>query len=130
MKLLLDTHIFLWYVSKDKRLPVALRDAIRNLENQVFLSVVSLWEAIVKYQLGKLPLPKPPETYLPQQRKKHQIASLDLDEACVSHLTNLPRIHRDPFDRILICQALEHDLILVSVDKQISQYPVQVLSQI
>lgn len=130
MKLLLDTHIFLWYVSKDKRLPVALKDAIRNLENQVFLSVVSLWEAIVKYQLDKLPLPHPPEAYLPQQRKKHQIASLDLDEASVSHLTNLPRIHRDPFDRILICQALEHGLILVTVDKQISQYPVQVLSQI
>ena len=129
MKLLLDTHIFLWYISKDERLPAALRDAIRNLENQVFFSVVSLWETIVKYQLGKLPLPHPPETYLPEQRKKHQIASLDLDEASISHLTDLPQIHRDPFDRILICQAQEHSLILVTVDEQISQYPVQVLSQ-
>ena len=130
MKLLLDTHIFLWYISKDKRLPVALKDAIRDLENQVFLSVVSIWEAIVKYQLGKLPLPYPPETYLPQQRKRHLIATLDLDEASVSHLPTLPRIHRDPFDRILICQALEHGLILVTTDKQISQYPVQILGKI
>ncbi len=130
MNLLLDTHIFLWYISKDKRLPVALRDAIRNVENQVFFSVVSLWETIVKYKLGKLPLPHPPETYLPEQRTKHQISSLDLDEASVSHLTSLPQIHRDPFDRILICQALEHGLILVTVDEYISQYQVQVLSQI
>ena len=128
MKLLLDTHIFLWYLSKDKRLPGKLRDAIRNVENQVFVSVVSLWEAIVKYQLGRLPLPHEPETYLPEQRKKHQIASLDLDEASVSHLSSLPKIHQDPFDRILVCQALEHDLILVTADERLSQYPVQILS--
>ena len=130
MKLLLDTHIFLWYISKDKRLPVEFKDAIRNLENQVFLSVVSLWEAIVKYQLDKLPLPYAPELYLPEQRKRHQIASLQLDEGSVSQLANLPSIHRDPFDRILICQALEHGLILLTVDKQICQYPVQILSQV
>jgi len=129
VNLLLDTHIFLWYISKDKRLPALFRDAIRNFDNQVFLSVVSLWEAIVKYQLDKLPLPTPPETYLPVQRKKHQIESLDLDESSVSHLSTLPPIHRDPFDRMLICQALEHGLILVTVDKKIGLYPVQILSQ-
>jgi PIN domain nuclease of toxin-antitoxin system len=128
VNLLLDTHVFLWYISKDKRLPTALRDSIRNLDNQVFLSVISLWEAIVKYQIGKLPLPHSPETYLPAQRKKHQIASLGLDEASVSHLASLPSLHRDPFDRILICQAIEHGLIIETVDEQITEYPVQVLS--
>jgi len=127
MKLLLDTHIFLWYISKDARLPAAFRDTIRHLDNEVFLSVVSLWVAIVKYQIGKLPLPQPPETYLPTQRQKHQISSLDLDEASVSHLVSLPLIHRDPFDRILICQAIEHGLIIATVDEQIPQYPIQVL---
>jgi PIN domain nuclease of toxin-antitoxin system len=127
VNILLDTHIFLWYISKDKRLPANWRDSIRNLDNQVFLSVVSLWEAIVKYQLGKLPLPDLPEVYLPAQRQKHQIASLDLDEGSVSHLRNLPPIHRDPFDRILICQALENDLMIATVDEQIIRYPIQVL---
>jgi len=66
MRLLLDTHIFLWFISGDERLPKAMQDTIRNLDNEVYLSVVSLWEAIIKYQLGKLPLPNPPETYLPK----------------------------------------------------------------
>lgn len=130
MKLLLDTHVFLWYISKDNRLAKTLRESIQNIENQVFLSVISLWETIVKYQIGKLSLPDSPETYLPLQRKKHQIDSIELDEASVSHLPDLPEIHRDPFDRILICQAIEHELIFVTVDEKIFQYPVPVLKNI
>lgn len=127
MKLLLDTHIFLWYITKDRRLPKAFRHSIRNIDNQVFLSVVSLWESIVKYQLGKLSLPQSPESYLPTQRTRHQILSLELDEASVSHLASLPNLHRDPFDRILICQAIEHGLVLITVDEKITKYPIQVL---
>lgn len=127
MKLLLDTHIFLWYITKDKRLPQVFRNNIRSKDNEVFLSVVSLWEAIVKYQLGKLPLPESPESYLPAQRKKHQVSSLELDEISISHLIGLPNIHRDPFDRMLICQAIEHGLVMITVDDKIAQYPVQVL---
>ncbi|RLC62351.1 MAG: PIN domain nuclease [Chloroflexi bacterium] len=70
MKILLDTHIFLWFISGDKRLPEDTRSNIRDLDNEVYLSVVSLWEAIVKYQLGRLPLPHSPDIYLPIQRKK------------------------------------------------------------
>jgi PIN domain nuclease of toxin-antitoxin system len=128
MNFLLDTHVFLWYISGDERLPALVRDSIRNLDNEVYLSVVSLWETIIKYQLGKLPLPQSPESYLPQQRKRHQISSLPLDEASVSQLSNLPSIHRDPFDRILVCQALEHGLTIVTVDEAICQYPVAVLN--
>ncbi len=76
MRLLLDTHIFLWFISADVRLPEHLRESIRNPEHDVYLSVVSLWEAIVKHHLGRLPLPQPPESYLPTQRARHQIASL------------------------------------------------------
>ena len=128
MKLLLDTHIFLWFISGDKRLPEAMRDSIRDFDNEVYLSVVSLWEAIIKYQLGKLPLPKPPENYLPIQRELHQISSLSLDEASVSQLANLPPIHRDPFDRMLICQAIKYGLTIVTVDNVICNYPVPVLN--
>lgn len=130
MKLLLDTHIFLWFISGDKRLSEDMLYNIRNPDNEVYLSVVSLWEAIVKYQLGKLPLPQPPNVYLPIQRQKHQIASLSLNEASVSQLANLAKIHRDPFDRMLICQAMEHGLTIVTVDDAICAYPVSVLNRV
>jgi PIN domain nuclease of toxin-antitoxin system len=129
MKYLLDTHIFLWFISGDKQLPGEYRDIIRNPANEVFLSAVSLWEAIVKYQLGKLPLPQPPENYLPVQRERHQISSLGLDEASVAQLVNLPSIHRDPFDRMLVCQALAHELTLISVDEAIANYPVSMIGK-
>jgi len=106
-----------------------LRDSIRNPDHDVYLSVVSLWEAIVKHQLGKLPLLQSPESYPPTQRARHQIASLSLHEASVRHLTRLPAIHRDPFDRMLICQAIEHGLTIVTVDSVFGNYPVSILSR-
>ncbi len=96
MKILLDTHIFLWFISGDTKLSTDVRDAIRDPGNEVYLSTVSIWEAIVKYQLGKLPLPESPETYLPKQRELHQIGSLALDESSVVQLAKLPPLHRDP----------------------------------
>ncbi|HJW84068.1 MAG TPA: type II toxin-antitoxin system VapC family toxin [Anaerolineae bacterium] len=127
MNLLLDTHVFLWFISGDARLPDALRDSIRDSENEVYVSVVSLWEAMIKHQLGKLPLPQPPEKYLPLQRERHRISSLSLDEASVSHLAELPPVHRDPFDRMLICQAMENGLTFVTVDDVLAGYPVSML---
>ena len=129
MRLLLDTHIFLWFISGDARLPTDWRESIRDADNEVYLSVVSLWEAVVKYRLGKLPLPHPPESYLPTQRARHQIASLSLDEASVCHLAILPSVHRDPFDRMLVCQALEHGLSMVTVDPVFGAYPAPILDR-
>lgn len=127
MKLLLDTHIFLWYITADLRLPTLFRDAIREPKNEVFLSVASLWETIVKYNLGKLPLSQTPEIYIPKERRRHQIKSLSLHENAVKELANLPNYHRDPFDRILICQALANNLTIVTVDAQIQNYNVPYL---
>jgi len=127
MKLLLDTHVFLWFISGDKRLPEGVRDSIRDLNNEIYLSVVSQWETTVKYQLGKLPLPHSPETYVPAMRQQHQITSLSLDEASVSRLASLPLLHRDPFDRMLICQALAHGLVPVTIDEALTKYAVPVL---
>ncbi|AFY78846.1 MAG: type II toxin-antitoxin system VapC family toxin [Hydrococcus sp. C42_A2020_068] len=127
MKILLDTHIFLWFISGDNRLSIDVRDAIRDLDNEVYLSVVSVWESIVKYHLGKLPLPESAETYLPKQRDLHQITSLNLDEGSVAQLAKLPPLHRDPFDRMLICQALHHGLIIATVDAAILAYSVSVI---
>ena len=127
MRLLLDTHVFLWFISGDAHLPGAFRDAIRDPANEVYLSVASVWEVVIKYGLGKLPLPAPPEDYLPRQRERHGIASLPIEEATLTHLAKLPLLHRDPFDRILVAQSLQHDLTVVTVDDAVRAYSVKLL---
>jgi PIN domain nuclease of toxin-antitoxin system len=127
MRILLDTHIFLWFISGDSQLSTDVRDAVRDSDNEVYLSAISVWEAIVKYQLGKLPLPEHPATYLPKQRDLHQIASLALDESTVIQLAKLPPLHRDPFDRMLICQALQNGLTIATVDTAVRAYSVSVM---
>ncbi len=127
MRILLDTHIFLWFISGNTQLSKDVRDAIRDPGNEVYLSAISVWEAIVKYQLGKLSLPVRPETYLPKQRDLHQIASLELDESSAIQLATLPPLHRDPFDRMLICQALQNGLTIATVDAAIRAYSVSII---
>ncbi|MBE9056424.1 type II toxin-antitoxin system VapC family toxin [Sphaerospermopsis sp. LEGE 08334] len=122
MKIILDTHIFLWFITNNKRLADQYYDAISNQDNGIYLSVVSVWEATIKYQLGKLPLPESPEIYLPRQREKHLISSLSITETTITQLAKLPPLHNDPFDRLLLCQSLEHDLIIMTEDKAILSY--------
>jgi PIN domain nuclease of toxin-antitoxin system len=124
MKLLLDTHIFLWLINNDKRLSDRFRQEISNPNNERFLSVVSIWECIIKYQLGKLSFPISPEIYLPSQRKKHLIKSLVIDENSLVQLIKLPSLHRDPFDRLLISQALQYNLTIVTEDRAVLAYPL------
>ena len=127
MRLLLDTHVFLWALNGDQRLSSAADSAIRAPDNAVYLSVASVREATIKHALGKLPLPSSPASYLPAQRRRLGVASLGIDEATMVFLPKLPALHRDPFDRILICQAFQHGLILVTADAAITAYPVATL---
>jgi len=124
MRLLLDTHVFLWFITGDSRLPEPFKEAILDTENEVLLSVASFWEIVVKNQLGKLPLPESPGTYIPKERELHQILSLPILESDFVQLSSLPLIHRDPFDRILICQAIANELTIVTVDPIIKSYGV------
>jgi PIN domain nuclease of toxin-antitoxin system len=126
MSILLDTHVFLWFITADPHLSGAVRDGLRDPGNQVYLSVVSVWEVIVKHRLGKLPLPADPEPFLPEQRARHQIESLPLDEASVAQLVHLPDHHRDPFDRMLLCQAMQHGLVLATEDAILCSYTARV----
>ncbi|NUO79239.1 type II toxin-antitoxin system VapC family toxin [candidate division KSB1 bacterium] len=128
MKILLDTHILLWYISGDARLPEDKRDAICSAENEIYLSVVSLWETLIKHHIGKLTFPQPPELCLPEQRERHRIASLASDEISVARLATLPPLHRDPFDRMLICQAHVHGLVLMTVDEILRANSVQIFA--
>ncbi|MGB7069758.1 MAG: type II toxin-antitoxin system VapC family toxin [Pyrinomonadaceae bacterium] len=127
MLLLLDTHIFLWLISDDSRLPDTFRETILQSENTVLLSAASVWEIMIKFNLGKLPLPESPEIYIPRQRDLHMIATLPVTEASLKYLCRLPDLHTDPFDRCLISQALSNGLTLVTVDPSIMRYDVPLL---
>ena len=129
MRLLLDTHVFLWYITADPRLPASFAAAIREPANEVYLSVASIWEAVIKHGLGKLPLPAPPADYLPRQRDAHGITALPIDEGAMTHLAALPALHRDPFDRLLVAQALQYELTIATVDSEVAAYPLPLLPQ-
>jgi PIN domain nuclease of toxin-antitoxin system len=84
---------------------------------------VSAWEIAIKSALGRLHLPEPADAFVPKLRERHQIRPLPLDEASTLHLLRLPSLHRDPFDRMLVCQAIVQGMILLTPDTAITQYP-------
>lgn len=127
MKLLLDTATFLWLVAEPERLPDEVREACVDPANDVYLSAVSAWEIAVKHAIGRLPLPEPAERFVPKERERHAIESLALDEDSTLQLPRLPALHRDPFDRMLICQAITHGLVLATPDAEIARYPVRMM---
>jgi PIN domain nuclease of toxin-antitoxin system len=122
---LLDTCTFLWLITDDSALSESARSIFLAPENDVYLSTVSVWEIAVKHILGKLPLPTSPDRFIPTQRERHGITSLPLQEQAVLYLPKLPLLHRDPFDRILVCQAIEHELTLLTPDPLITQYAIR-----
>jgi PIN domain nuclease of toxin-antitoxin system len=121
--LLLDTCTLLWWAAGDPQVPERVADRLRDPEEQVFLSPVCAWEICVKYGLGKLPLPLPPDDYVPDLRRRLGIAALPLEETDALRLTKLPPLHRDPFDRMLVAQALARGLTLVTPDPAVRAYP-------
>ncbi len=125
MNLLLDTCTFLWLVADSPELSERARRLFADPDNEVYLSVASAWEIVVKHKLGKLPLPQPPYEFIPAWRTRHRIEPLPLDEAAVLHLSRLPEYHKDPFDRIIICQAIANGLVILTPDRHITQYPVR-----
>ena len=123
--ILLDTATFLWIITGSERLTKNAKKIYFDKKNKIYLSSVSVWEIIVKYKLGRLPLPLRPLDYIPKQRYIHGIESLPLEETDVIELESLPKIHDDPFDRMLICQARARNLIILTPDKTIQKYPVK-----
>jgi PIN domain nuclease of toxin-antitoxin system len=127
VRILLDTCTFLWLVSGSDELSAKARDAFVDPANEVFLSAASAWEIAVKHRLGRLPLPEPPDAFVPAQRAAHGIAALAIDEEAALHVAKLPDLHRDPFDRMLVAQALVGGLVLLTPDEAIRQYPARTL---
>lgn len=125
MRVLLDTSTFLWVISDAPELSAHARELFVDPGNEVYLSSVSAWEMAIKHALGRLPLPEPPERFVPSQRKQHGIEPLQLDEEAALHLTRLPPLHKDPFDRMLVCQAMVHNFVILTPDRLVNQYPVR-----
>jgi PIN domain nuclease of toxin-antitoxin system len=121
--LLLDTCTFLWWTSGDACVPDRVRTRLRDPDEAVFLSSVSAWEICVKHALGKLELPVAPADFVPDRRKRLGIAQLALEEGDVLPITRLPTLHRDPFDRMLVAQAIARGLTLVTPDPILRAYP-------
>lgn len=127
MKYLLDTCAFLWFLEDSPNLSSAARKAIIDPSNEIYLSAVSAWEIGRKYAKGDLQLPKRPEVLVPEIREKTGILSLPLNELDAISAEKLPMIHKDPFDRILIAQAILNGMTLISSDAVFGGYTVALL---
>lgn len=127
MRLLLDTHIFIWWDSEPEKLPQAILDALEDSANTLVLSVASVWEMQIKAQLGKLTLRRPLKEIVESQRRANGIELMSVEAEHVYFLDGLPPHHKDPFDRLLVAQTNAEGMALVSVDPVFGSYPVRLL---
>jgi len=126
MKLLLDTHTFLWWITDDAQISVKALELMGDSQNDLYWSAASTWEVALKYALGRLPLPDAPAAFLPAELGKNRIESLPIVDTHAFQAGLLPRHHRDPFDRMLVAQAQVETLGLISNDPKIHRYNVNV----
>lgn len=127
MRLLLDTHSFLWFIGGDEQMPELVRQLIANSENEVWLSIASLWEIAIKVSIGKLTLRQPFAELIPKQLILNDIEVLSIGFDDLSLVANLPFHHRDPFDRLIIAQAITKGLPVVGKDSQFSNYSIELI---
>ena len=126
MTFLLDTCAALWYFEGNPRIRDGLRDVLTSIENDVLLSDVSILETVIKCRLGKVSIDQPPSRFFPEMVAQHDMTILPITTEAVFALDDLPLLHRDPFDRLLVAQAKTHGLRLVSPDPLIRQYDIDV----
>lgn len=127
MRLLLDTCTFLWILTEPAKVPAPALEAFQSPGNDVYLSAASAWEIALKHSIGKLPLPMDAIRFVPTQRDAHGIRSLEITEEAALHQSRLPALHRDPFDRLLVSQAIVQELTIVTPDPLITQYGCRTL---
>ena len=128
MKLLLDTHVLLWAALEPERIAADCRAAIEDGLNEVHVSAVSAWEISIKQSLGKLALMRSAEHWLPEVMHKTGFSSLSVDFSAALRVRSLPWHHRDPFDRLLVAQAMEGGFTLATRDQHLEAYGVHILS--
>jgi PIN domain nuclease of toxin-antitoxin system len=125
VKLLLDTCTFLWIAEAAEQLPPRVIALYQSSGNEVYLSAVSAMEIAIKYSTKRLLLDDPPPAWLPRHRAAHGVEALAVDEESALHVSLLPMIHRDPFDRLLVAQAIVHGMTILTPDPVIARYPAR-----
>lgn len=125
MRLLLDTHTFLWWINNDSLISDPARVAIASERNECFLSLASCWELAIKTSIGKLRLTKSVERFIPEELAANDFQLLAMDFRHVAKVESLPFHHRDPFDRLLVAQALTERMTIISADAVLSEYGVK-----
>lgn len=125
MKLLVDTHAFLWLIVNDPRLAASARRIIADVGNDLYLSAASAWEFAIKVRSGKLSITDEPESYLVRYMTLYRVRPLPIEVGHAVHTYRLPLLHRDPFDRLLVAQSQMEGVPLLTDDLTIKQYPVQ-----
>lgn len=124
MEILLDTNVFLWLFLLPSRISGDVETLLKNPNNEIFLSAASGWEIAIKYGINKLQLPDAPEIYVPNRMKRASFSPLVITWEHTLAVANLPQIHKDPFDRLLVAQANAENLTLLSADKIFARYNV------
>ncbi|HMD32557.1 MAG TPA: type II toxin-antitoxin system VapC family toxin [Candidatus Acidoferrales bacterium] len=127
MNFLLDTSILLWALTQPQRLNRPAHEILGGGRGGLCLSAVSVWEIVVKYQLGKLPLPRPPAQCVPDWLKTGDIQPLDVSQYHALAVADLPMHHQDPFDRMLIAQARTEGMVLLTADRMFEKYDVETI---
>ena len=124
MKLLLDTHTFLWFIGKSPKISMEARNQIINNPDELYLSIANLWEIAIKVSFGKLTLHLPYEDLFPQQLNINGIKQLEIAIGHTTLLSKLPYHHNDPFDRMLIAQAITENMAIISADEALDPYGI------
>jgi PIN domain nuclease of toxin-antitoxin system len=127
VKILIDTHVFLWWITDTGPLSKRARNIFEEGSNRLFLSVASAWEMAIKWSLGKLTLSEPFEIFLPDQLSQNAIELLPVQLNHVLRVSSLPKIHRDPFDRLLVAQGIAEDLPILTNDTKIKSYAAKTI---
>lgn len=125
MNILLDTHVFIWSTANPEKLSQKVRDLLTDTSNTWMLSIASIWEMQIKLQLGKLNLNSKLPDLIKNQQRVNNLQLLPIELVHIYTLNNLPSHHKDPFDRLLIAQAIVEQIPLVSIDEVFNNYPVQ-----
>jgi PIN domain nuclease of toxin-antitoxin system len=127
VRVLLDTHVFLWAVTDDPRLRPTHRALYVDKSHDFYLSIASVWEIVIKAGLGKLPIPSPVAEYVQRQMEKNRVALLGIQTRHLTRLEELRPVHRDPFDRMIVAQALVEGMAVMTVDPVVARYGVEIL---
>jgi PIN domain nuclease of toxin-antitoxin system len=124
---LLDTHVWLWMLTTPDRLATAARELVEDVSTTLLLSAASTWEIAIKYSLGRLPIPQPPEHYVPERMRTSGVDGLPIEHSHTLRVSALEPHHRDPFDRLLVAQSQLERVPLLTADPIFARYDVEVI---